>query len=320
MTSPLVVVTETLDQACADWLGERVELAWCPHDKQPEFDGLLARADGLVVRTYTQVNETLLAKAPKLRVVGRAGVGLDNIDLPACQARQVQVVFTPDANTQAVVEYVTALMLDAFRPRGTMPDHCDANEFHRLRKAMVGSQLSELTLGILGFGRIGKRIGQVAHAIGMKVMCNDLLPEAQLRKAADYPFQDVGKGELYRKADVLTIHVDGRAENRGLVGEEALSQLKPSCLVINTSRGFVVDVAALARWAGAVAGQGGRAVLDVHEPEPPPGDYALYGLPNVKLLPHLASRTDVALSNMSWVVRDVAAALAGERPQYPAWI
>lgn len=320
MASPLVVVTETLDQACANWLGQRVELVWCSHDKQPEFDQLLARADGLVVRTYTQVNEALLAKAPKLRVVGRAGVGLDNIDLPACKARQVQVVSTPDANTQAVVEYVTGLMLDAFRPRGTMPDHCDEKEFHRLRKVLVGSQLSELTLGILGFGRIGKRIGQVAHAIGMKVMCNDLLSESELRKAVDFPFQHVSKSDLYRKADVLTIHVDGRSENRGLVGEEALSQLKPSCLVINTSRGFVVDVAAMGRWAKASAQQGGQVVLDVHEPEPPLQDYALYGLPNVKLLPHLASRTDVALSNMSWVVRDVAAVLAGERPQYPAWV
>ncbi len=309
MNPPLVVVTETLDPLCAQWLAQRVELVWCSHEKVAEFEALLANADGLVVRTYTQVNADLLAKAPKLKVVGRAGVGLDNIDQDACRARQVQVVSTPDANTQAVVEYVTALMLDAYRPRQAMPDGCPAGEFHRLRKVMVGTQLSELQLGILGFGRIGKRIGRVASAIGMKVIVNDLLPEAELRKCVDYSYEFVSKERLYRDADVLTVHVDGRADNHGIIDAAALAALKPSCLLINTSRGFVIDVPALAAWAKQSAAAGGRAVLDVHEPEPPPADYVLYGLPNVKLLPHLASRTDVALLNMSWVVRDVAEVL-----------
>jgi len=319
MSRPLVIVTETLDQACADWLEQRVELIWCSHEKVDELARLLPGADGLVVRTYTQVNDSLLEKATNLKVVGRAGVGLDNIDIPACKRRKVKVVSTPDANTQAVVEYVTGLMLDACRPRAAMPDGCPPEEFHRMRKVYVGTQLSELTLGILGFGRIGKRIGQVAHAIGMRVIANDLLPEAKLRKAVDYPFQFVGKEELYAESDVLSVHVDGREENRGLVGSVALWKLKPSCLLINTSRGFVVVPDALADWAKQVAPSGGRAVLDVHEPEPPPASYPLYGLPNVKLLPHLASRTDVALANMSWVVRDVAAVLEGQKPEYPAW-
>jgi D-3-phosphoglycerate dehydrogenase len=318
MPLPLVIVTETLDQACAEWLAQRVELVWCSHERTAEFDALLARASGLVVRTYTQVNEALLTKAPRLKVVGRAGVGLDNIDVSACKYHNVQVVSTPDANTQAVVEYVTGLMLDAFRPRAAMPDRCSTEEFHRMRKVHVGSQLSELTLGVLGFGRIGKRIGQVAHAIGMKVLANDLLPEVGLRKGVDFPFEYVDKRALYERADVLTVHVDGRKENHGLVNTEALAMLQPSCMVINTSRGFVVDAAALAAWAKGAAIAGGRAVLDVHEPEPPPADYPLFGLGNVKLLPHLASRTDLALANMSWVVKDVAAVLAGERPQYPA--
>ena len=319
MSRPLVIVTETLDQACADWLAQRVDLRWCSHEKVAEFETLLAGAEGLVVRTYTQVNGDLLAKAPRLKVVGRAGVGLDNIDIPACEKRKVRVVSTPDANTQAVVEYVTALMLDAFRSRGTMPDRCKPEEFHRLRKVLVGGQLDQLTFGILGFGRIGKRIGQVAHAIGMKVLANDLLPEVELRKAVDFPFQFVSKEALYRDADILTVHVDGRADNRGLMNAAALAHLKPTCMLINTSRGFVIDAPALATWAKQSAAAGGRVVLDVHEPEPPPVDYPLYGLANVKLFPHLASRTDIALSNMSWVVRDVAAVLAGERPQYPAW-
>ena len=315
---PLVIITEHLDQVCADWLAERAEVVWCKHEDGAKLDELLPRAEALVVRTYTQVNAALLAKAPKLKVVGRAGVGLDNVDLGACEDRCVKVVYTPDANTQAVVEYVTALLLDAFRPREAMPSPCDEKTFHAMRKTLVGTQLDQLTLGILGFGRIGKRIGQVAIAIGMKVIAHDLLPEAELRKLVDYPFEFVPRDELFERADVLTIHVDGRAANRNLIDGSALSQLNSGCLLINTSRGFVIDAPALKRWATHAADKGGRAVLDVHEPEPPPADYCLWGVPNVRLLPHLASRTGPAMENMSWVVRDVAAVLAGDEPRYPA--
>src|SRR5690606_20110365 len=153
------------------------------HDSA-EFEQLLPDAAGLVVRTYTQVNAALLAKAPNLKVVGRAGVGLDNVDLAACKRRNVQVVYTPDANTQAVVEYVLALLLDVVRPRVDLPPGASAEQFHTLRgPASQGRQLDTMTLGILGFGRIGKRLGKAAAALGMKVLANDLLPEAQLRKA-----------------------------------------------------------------------------------------------------------------------------------------
>jgi phosphoglycerate dehydrogenase-like enzyme len=315
---PTIIITETLDAVPAQWLGQRAEVVWCAHDKTQELAGHLARADGLVVRTYTQVNDALLNQAPRLKVVGRAGVGLDNIDLPACRRRGVQVVYTPDANTQAVVEYVLGLMLDAFRPRYTLTGPVSPSVFHKLRKEQVGLQLDELTLGILGFGRIGKRLGKAAHAIGMKVLVNDLLPEKQLHAAVDFPFKFVDKAALYQQNDVLTVHVDGRPENRGLIDAPALAQLKKNCLLINAARGMLIDNAALVQWAKAVESFGGRAILDVHEPEPMPPDYPLYGLHNVRLLPHLASRTGRALENMSWVVRDVASVLEGGQPQYPA--
>src|ERR1041385_1653286 len=180
---PTVIVTETLDETPAKWLAERVNLIWASIEKGEELASHLPSADGLVVRTYTRVNDALLEQAPKLRVVGRAGVGLDNIDLEACKRRGVMVVSTPDANTQAVVEYVFAEMLDALRPRHDLPTRVTDKEFHRLRKVLVGKQLDQITLGIVGFGRIGKRVGEVAHAIGMKVLVNDLLPEAELRAA-----------------------------------------------------------------------------------------------------------------------------------------
>jgi len=255
-------------------------VVWRHIDQAGQLDELLASADGLIVRTYTQVDEALLAKAPKLKVVGRAGVGLDNFDLPACRKHNVRVVYTPDANTQAVVEYVTALILDAYRPlpasgqsgvrspqsgvdaesrvqsrgsgvggqkprgqtsevrsdeatadsgpRTPDPSPWTADLFHSLRKTLVGRQVEEMTLGILGFGRIGKRVGEVARAIGMNLHVNDLLPEVELRKAVDYAFEFVPISRLYSEADVLTIHIDGRPGNRHFVNDSALAMFKTS--------------------------------------------------------------------------------------------
>lgn len=313
----LVIITERLDQRCADWLGQHAEVVWCPHDNAAELDLLLPRAAGLVVRTYTQVDESLLERAPGLKVVGRAGVGLDNIDLDACRKRGVQVAHTPDANTQAVVEYVLGLILDELRPRHTLNGHVSASQFHELRKVHIGSQLSDLTLGILGFGRIGKRLGRVAHSLDVQVKANDLIPEAELRAAVDFPFEYVDKPVLWAESDILSVHVDGRNENCGMIDAQVLSQLKPTCMLVNTSRGMVMDNAALAEWVSA--NPRARAVLDVHEPEPPTNEYPFFDAANVRVLPHLASRTHAALENMSWVVKDVAAVLQGQCPQYPAW-
>ncbi len=315
-----VLITERLDDRCAAWLAERAEVVWVDHADAQALEQELPGADGMVVRTYTQVDAALLARAPQLKVVGRAGVGLDNFDLPACAAAGVRVVYTPDANTQAVVEYVLGLMLDHVRPRTPLPAAADAATFHAMRKTEVGRQLDQMTLGILGFGRIGKRLGRVAAALGMRVIVHDVLPEAELREAVrqggDYPFEFVAPEALYAEADVLSIHVDGRPGNRGLIGAAALARMRPQVLLINAARGPLVDHAALIDWAARAPAA--RAMLDVHDPEPPPPDSPLHRLSNVTLLPHLASRTGPALENMSWVVRDVAEVLEGREPRYPA--
>ena len=312
---PRVVITEHLDAACADWLAERAEVVWHKHD-EPGFDAALAGAQGLVVRTYTIVDAALLDRAPGLRVVGRAGVGLDNIDVPACRQRGVEVVYTPDANTQAVVEYVTGLMLDRYRPRTAITGTDTPAPFHDMRRTEVGRQLDEMAIGLLGFGRIGKRLGAVAHAIGMSVLACDLLPAEPLRAAVDYPVELVDHDELYQRSDILSVHVDGRASNRHLIDAGALEQMKPEVMLINAARGMLLDRAALRDWARTRPEA--AAVLDVHDPEPIPAEDPLWGLPNVILLPHLASRTDSAMRNMSWVVRDVMAVLGGAEPRCPA--
>lgn len=317
MSKPTIIITETLDPICAAWLQERANVIWHMHD-QPGVEDVLAQCDGAVVRTYTQINDAFLDLAPNVKVVGRAGVGLDNFDLPACQKRSVRVVYTPDANTQAVVEYVFGLILDHYRPRTPMLACTGDKDFHQQRKVQVGKQINELTLGILGFGRIGKRIGQVAHAFGINVLVNDLIDEFVLHDAVNYPFKFVDKQTLYSQSDILTVHVDGRRENHHLLNSAAFNLLKPDCLFINAARGMLVDDADLAVWIKA--NDQAHAILDVHDPEPPQADNPLWPLTDrVKMLPHLASRTHSALTNMSWVVKDVMAVLDGTEPLYPAF-
>jgi phosphoglycerate dehydrogenase-like enzyme len=311
----IIIQTEHLSPHAAEWLRERCTLIACAFD-DPMFEAHLSGASGLVVRTYTQVNQTLLAKAPKLRVVGRAGVGLDNIDVSACRRRGVEVVYTPDANTQAVVEFVFAILLDTLRPRVTLSSAIPTAQWNELRERIVGErQLNELTFGILGLGRVGKRIAQAASALGCRVIFSDI---QEIETAQRFGAEPVDARTLFRESDVLSVHIDGRANNRRFVNAEMVGLLKSSAILVNSSRGFVVDNSAIRGFLEKNSGEGALALLDVHEPEPFGSDYPLLGLPNVRLFPHLASRTHTAMENMSWVVRDVVAVLEGRRPEFPA--
>lgn len=305
MTSrPTVIQTEHLSPAAAAWLGERADLVVAA-DGTPGFEAAAPRAEGLVVRTYTRVDARLLDRLPRLRAVGRAGVGMDNIDLGECERRGIACFNTPDANTQAVVEYVTCLLCDALRPRLMLTEPVGIERWNEIRREVVAHrQMDELTLGVLGFGRIGRRVAQVAAAIGFEVRFHDLVevPEADRAGA-----RAVTAERLFAECDVVTVHVDGRASNARLVGPHLLERMRPGAVLVNTSRGFVVDHEALARHLRRDPTS--MALLDVHDPEPFDASNPLLGLPNAHLAPHLASRTDAAMEAMSWVVRDVVAAL-----------
>lgn len=304
---PTVIVTEPLTSAPLAWLSERATVVLAASDT-PEFAGACAGAEGLVVRTYTDVDAGLLARMPRLRVVGRAGVGLDNIDTEACAARGVAVVNTPDANTEAVVEFVFASLLDATRPRGYLDRALDPAAWNELRADLVAPrQLAGSTLGVWGLGRIGSKVARVGRALGMDVVYHDLrdIP-APDREGAE----PVSRDDLLARADYLTVHVDGRSANRGLVGPEAFARMKTDVVFVNTSRGSVVDAEACADFMRAWPEA--QALLDVHEPEPIPVEHPLLMMENVYLTPHIASATQRAKDAMSWVVKDVWGVLAGE--------
>lgn len=308
---PLVLLAESIDPPAAAWLESHARVERC-NPESGSFEPLAPLAEGLLVRTYTRVDEALLDKMPRLRVVARAGVGLENIAVEACRARGVEVVHTPDANTQAVVEYTLCLLADALRPRVVLDAPVSAGRWRELREEICGPrQMNELSLGILGFGRIGRRVGEVAAAIGFRVLFHDLLELPGVPGATP-----VDLATLVAESDVLSLHVDGRGSNRHLVGPELLGRAKPDLLLLNTSRGLVVDHAALA--VHLREHPAAMAILDVHDPEPFGADHPLLGLPNAHLLPHLASRTRTAMENMSWVVRDLVEVLAGRPPRWPA--
>lgn len=308
---PVVVEADPLPKGPRAWLGDRAEVL----SPAPEaLAGALARAEGLVIRTRTGVDADLLARAPALRVVARAGVGLDHVDLEACRSRGVRVVHTPEANSDAVCEYVWAMVFDAVRPRLFLAQPVDEARWESLRGELIAPrELRGLTLGVYGFGRIGRRVARVGGALGMDVLVHDLrrVDDAELGGA-----QVASRETLLASADVLSVHVDGRAANRGLFDADAFGRMRGEVVFINTSRGCVVDDAACARFMRDHPGA--CALLDVHEPEPFDEGHPLLGLPNAHLSPHIASATERAKDNMGWVVRDLWAVLEGNEPRFAA--
>lgn len=305
MTRAIVIQTEELSTGAHAWLAARCDVHVCGVD-DPRFASLLTVADALVIRTYTKVDRALLERAPKLRVVGRAGVGLENVDMDACIARGITVLNTPDANSDAVAEYVFAMLLGHLRPCERVVLPTDATTWKSLRARHVAQrQLRDLTFGILGCGRIGSRVARIAGAFGGRVLFHDIQHVPESRRFGAAP---VSREELLRECDVLSVHVDPRPSNHKIINHDVLGILKPDAIVVNTSRGIIVDTLALREFL--IANPNAAALLDVHDPEPIGVDHPLLGVKNALLSPHVAAATQRAHENMSWVVRDVWDALS----------
>jgi D-3-phosphoglycerate dehydrogenase / 2-oxoglutarate reductase len=272
-------------------------------------------AEALIVRTGGVIDASLLDWGKDLRVVGRHGVGYDQIDIDAATERGIQVVYTPGANTQSVSEHVFGLLIGLSKHFPRMMSEL-ARGNYQARTTLMGREISGRTLGIIGFGRIGRRVGEIAHlGFGMKVIYHDIVPapaEVELRTAA----LRVSFRELLETADYLTLHVPLDASTRGMIDRQALARMRPSAILINTSRGPVVDEAAVAQAldAGRLWGYG----ADVFAEEPPPPGHPLVGRPDVMLTPHSAAQTEEGLRNMATMVaQEVLAVLGGSPPQYP---
>jgi (S)-sulfolactate dehydrogenase len=304
-----VVVAEFMDEAAVDELRGRFQVHYDPTlvDRQDELIAALADARGLIVRNRTQVRGVLLAAATRLEAVGRLGVGLDNIDLDACRARGIAVLPATGANAVAVAEYVLAAALTLLRPVFAAGDEVLAGAWPRER--LIGRELADRRLGLLGYGRIGRDVARRACAFGMRVAAHD----------PDVPTHDRAWAEVERRpdleallaaADVLSLHVPLTEATRGLLDASALALLPPGAIVINTSRGGILDEAALvaALRAGAISG----AALDVFAGEPLTAEAAMLfaGCPNLLLTPHIAGVTEESNVRVSQLTaRNLAATL-----------
>ena len=244
----------------------------------------LADADGLVVRSAVQVDDALLAAAPKLRVIGRAGVGVDNIDADAATRRGIVVMNTPGANAIAVAELTIGMMLSLARqlPKANSSMHAGKWE----KKSLQGVELRGKKLGVLGLGRIGLEVARRARSFGMEIIGHDPFVSASV--ARENAIQLVSTEELFREADYLTLHVGLTPQTAGIINETTLASMKKGVRIVNCARGELIVEAALAEAlkSGHVAG----AALDVFHQEPPK-DSPFFSLDNVILTPHIAGST-----------------------------
>lgn len=281
-----IVVAEKIAPAALTVLREQADWTIAT----PEKDTLaaeLAQADALLVRSAVFVDAAMMDKAPKLRVIGRAGVGVDNIDLEAATKRGIVVMNTPGGNAIAVAEHTLALMLALARHLTRADATMHAGKWEK--KSLQGSELRGKTLGIVGLGRIGIEVARRAAAFGMKVVAHD--PYVALSLAQQLQITLASLEEVFAQADYITLHVGLTAQTQGMINADTLSRMKKGARLINCARGELLDDAAVAD--ALKSGQLGGAALDVFSEEPLK-DSVLQSAPNVILTPHIAGSTNEA--------------------------
>jgi len=301
-----ILITEFMDEAAVAALRAKFDVRHDAQlaDRRGELLASLADVDAAIVRNRTQVDQELLARAPKLRVVGRLGVGLDNIDVAACKARGVQVIPASGANALAVAEYVTCSVMLLLRGQYLSSAAVAAGEWPRGALG-EGRETAGKTLGIVGFGGIGRLTARLAQGLGMKVIAADaMIP-------ADSPvWRDTGVARreldgLLAESDAVTLHVPLTGETRHLIDAARIGRMKPGAVLVNSARGGVVDEAALV--AALRAGRLGGAALDVFEHEPVPAGSPLAGVPNLVLTPHVAGVTRESNARVSSMIAEKVA-------------
>jgi D-3-phosphoglycerate dehydrogenase / 2-oxoglutarate reductase len=289
-----VLVSDPIDQAGIDILSQVASVDLRPGLSPEELRATIGEYDALMIRSGTQVTAEIIEAADKLRIIGRAGVGVDNVDVPAATKRGVLVVNSPEGNTIAAAEHALALMLSLSRHvphahASTMAGGWD-------RKTYVGNELYKKKLGVVGLGKIGSHVARVAQAMGMELLAYD--PFVSDERAQQMQVKLLPLAELFSQADYITLHLPRTPDTENLVNAELLRTMKPTARLVNCARGGIVDEAALAEAveAGVIAG----AALDVYAKEPLAADSALRGVKErLVLTPHLGASTTEAQENVA---------------------
>ena len=306
MTKPVVLIAEELSPATIEALGPDFDVRVVDGTDRPALLEAVHSASAILVRSATQVDAEVLAVAPNLKVVARAGVGLDNVDIKAATAAGVMVVNAPTSNIISAAELTCGHILSL--ARHIPAAHAALADGKWKRSAYTGTELYEKTIGIIGLGRIGALIAERMKAFGTKVVAYD--PYVTSARAQQLGVQLLSLDELIETADFITIHMPKTPETTGMIGKAQLAAMKPTAYVINVARGGLIDEDALfeALSNNVIAGAG----LDVFVSEPPTGS-PLLGLPNVITTPHLGASTDEAQEKAGVsVAKSVRLALSGE--------
>jgi D-3-phosphoglycerate dehydrogenase len=313
---PVVLVTERIAEVGLQLLDKSCEVCAPWRQNRPPTEEELGVADAIIVRLF-KITEAVLSAAPKLRVVGRHGAGLDSVDLKAATERRIPVVFTPSAQTMAsaVAEQTVQMMLTLAR-HAVAADRLVREGHFAQRSSLQGTELCGKTLGVIGLGAIGARVAKICQdGFGMRVVAYDPYTEEKPSQTAFTLVESLR--ELLEQADVVTLHLPSTPETFHLINTETLGYMKRSALLINTARGSVVDTIALAEALnrGHLLG----AALDVFEKEPPPLDHPLMSAPRTTFSPHIGSSTGASMERMAELVaRQVIQVLDGERPAFVA--
>ncbi|WP_347352045.1 phosphoglycerate dehydrogenase [Intrasporangium sp.] len=306
MSKPVVLIAEELSPATLDALGPDFEVRHCDGANRDELLPALADVDAILIRSATKMDAEALSAGARLKVVARAGVGLDNVDVAAATRAGIMVVNAPTSNITSAAELAIGLLLATARNIAPASESLKGGAWKRSKYS--GVELLDKTVGIVGLGRIGALVAERLKGFGMRILAYD--PYASAAKAGQIGARLVTLDELLAESDFITIHLPKTPETLGLIGEDALSKVKPTVRIVNAARGGIVDEAALARALdeGRVAGAG----LDVFATEPCTQS-PLFGHESVVVTPHLGASTEEAQEKAGVAVaRSVRLALGGE--------
>lgn len=295
-------------------LGDRVEVVTLPTLTREGLVEAIREADALIVR-IAKVDASLLEGAKKLRVIGKHGIGVDNIDIDAATAKRIPVVFTPGTNDEAVAEHTLMMMIMLAKRCDRTRREMMAGRFSQIRALAPGQDIFGRTLGLVGVGRIGSRVGEICRlSFGMKVLAFDpyITPERAKAIGAE---KVESLGELLESSEFVSVHTPLTPETKRLIGSAELARMPEGAFIINCARGGIIDEAALLQ--SLESGHLGGAGLDAYAAEPPDISSPLFARDDVIATPHTAGGTADAMRNIARLVaEEVALVLCDEKPRY----
>jgi (S)-sulfolactate dehydrogenase len=298
-----IIITEFMDERAVEQLANKHDVVYDPKlvDKPAELMEAAATCDAIIVRNRTQVRGDLLAALKQCKVVGRLGVGLDNIDVPGCEAKGMKVIPATGANALSVAEYVIGSTMLLLRGAYAATDDMVSGRWPR-NALSNGRETAGKTLGIIGFGSIGQTTARLARGLGMHVIAFDPVMPAASPVFAEMGVKAASLDQVISQADVVTLHVPLVDGTRGLFNAERIASMKPGAILINTSRGHIVDVEAVAD--SLKSGHLGGAALDVFDEEPMKASPVFEGCPGLLLTPHISGVTYEANERVSFLIAD----------------